>query len=451
MTPDLDGTIPTLPEHHANALPVREVALAVFDAIALKHDTLDRAFGDNVAFAKLNGLDRALVRMIVTTTIRRLGQIDDLIAQAMNGAPAPTPELLRSLLRVSVAQTVFMKIPDHAAVNLSVNLTERIGLARQKGLVNAVLRRIARDGKTWTTRQDIPRLNIPKWMLENWIDAYGRRRALDAAQGSLTEAPLDISVKDPTQIDHWAAQLDAIVLPTGTLRLKISGGTIESLPGYSDGAWWVQDAAAALPVTFLGDVAGKTVIDLCAAPGGKTAQLAARGAQVIAVDRNDQRLAVLTRNLERLGLKNQVEPIVADGAVYMPRDPVDAVLIDAPCTATGTLRRNPDITLHRRPEDVGRMAAVQDKLLNRATKMVKPGGLLVYAVCSLQSEEGEDQIARFLSRHPDFDIAPLTPDDVGGEASYLTKDGFLRLLPGGTDRSRVMDGFFTARLRRLAE
>lgn len=433
--------------HLANAVPVREIAVQIFENIAFNQEMLDRALSDNEKFRALNHLDRALVRMIVTTTIRRLGQIDDIIRAAMNGGPAPSPRLLQSVLRLAVAQVIFMKVPDHAAVNLTVDLAVKMGLARQKGLVNAVLRRVAREGGTITTKQDIPRLNIPAWMLDDWADSYGRRNALEAAQASLTEAPLDLSLRDAGDVDHWAKVLNASVLPGGTLRLNEFAGAIEQMPGFTDGAWWVQDVSASLPVKFMGDVAGKTVIDLCAAPGGKTAQLASAGAHVIAVDRSAQRLELLKRNLDRLNLAGKVDMVEADGTTYKPTAPADIVLIDAPCTATGTLRRNPDILLHRHADDVMRMTAVQNRLLENARHMLKPGGLLVYAVCSLQPDEGEGQIARFLSRHPEFTPVAIAPEQVGGEDSLINDNGQLRALPTHLGAAGGMDGFFTALLR----
>lgn len=433
--------------HHEGAIPLRVVAIQLFEAIVFDGATLDRALQDSREFKALNPLDRALVRMMLTTTIRRLGQIDDLIRAAMNGQDEPKPRLLQTLLRFGVAQIIFMKIPDHAAVNLSVVVAEKIGLIRQKGLVNAVLRRVAREGGAITTRQDAPRLNVPSWMLDDWVKNFGKPTALAIAASSLTEAPLDISLKDPNDAPHWAKMLSAEILPIGNLRIQNPSGAIEQLPGFGDGQWWIQDAAASLPVRLMGDVAGKTVIDLCAAPGGKTAQAAAAGAHVIAVDRSGVRLELLRRNLDRLKLTKAVRIIEADGMSFTLAEPADIVLIDAPCTATGTIRRNPDILVHRNLGDVAKMNSYQERLLNNAAKLLKPGGLLVYAVCSLQHAEGEGMIEKFLKSHRDFTLEPVTADRVGNMTTLITKDGCIRALPNMLADQGGIDGFFAATLR----
>lgn len=427
-----------------NVIPVRQVAIDLFDQIAFDGLTLDRAFADHAGFLALNALDRALVRMMVTTTIRRLGQIDDILRLCMNDK-MPEPRLLQSLLRLSTAQVVFMNIPHHAAVNIAVDLADAIGLKRQKGLVNAVLRRITREGKDRTTRQDLARLNIPAWMLDDWCKNFGKRAALDMAITLLSEAPLDLSIKDQTTAQDIARDLGSIILPTGTVRIRHAAGSVEHLPGFNDGTWWVQDAAAALPVLLMGDITGKTVIDLCAAPGGKTAQLITRGATVQAVDRTEARLDILRTNLDRLRLGDRATLILADGTSWQPPRLVDAVLIDAPCTATGTLRRNPDITLHRTPDDVMRMTGVQTRLLHNAAQMVAPGGMIVYAVCSLQAAEGEKQIEHFLKHHPDFALEAVTAPEIGGLTQMITQDGCLRVLPTHLTDGGI-DGFFAARL-----
>lgn len=441
---------PPAPLPHDNALPLRELTVELFEQIAFDDVTMDRALADHPQFRKINTLDRALVRMILTTTIRRLGQIDNIIKHAMNSDRAPEPRLLLSLLRVAVAQILFMNVPDHAAVNVSVNLAERMGLIRQKGLVNAVLRRVAREGGDITARQDIPRLNIPNWMLSDWIKHYGKRTGLEAATASLLEAPLDLSLKNNSDTAHWAKILNADILPTGSLRIIDHAGSIEHLNGFHDGAWWVQDAAAALPIHILGDIKGKRLIDLCAAPGGKTAQAASRGAHVIAIDRSAPRLEMMRRNLDRLGLTGSVEIIEADGTTYQTPEPADIVLIDAPCTATGTLRRNPDILLHRDEHDVARMNVYQEKLLTHALTLLKPGGMIVYAVCSLQHGEGEGMIAAFLETHREVTRVPITAEQVGGLSEIINANGEIRALPGHLKNLGSIDGFFTVVLRYLA-
>ncbi|HEY9548037.1 MAG TPA: RsmB/NOP family class I SAM-dependent RNA methyltransferase, partial [Kiloniellaceae bacterium] len=244
----------------------------------------------------------------------------------------------------------------------------------------------------------------------------------------------------------WAEKLGAELLPGGSLRLPAGQGDVTRLPGYGEGAWWVQDAAAALPARLLGDIAGKTVVDLCAAPGGKTAQLAAAGAKVIAVERSPERLRRLRENLDRLQLR--AEAVAADAAEWQPPVPADAVLLDAPCSSTGTLRRHPDIAHLKNAAQIGPLTAAQDRLLAHTVGMVKPGGLLVYAVCSLQPEEGLQRIEALLAADDRVERMPLAPADLPGIAEAVTAAGDLRSLPCHLAGRGGMDGFYACRLRR---
>jgi 16S rRNA (cytosine967-C5)-methyltransferase len=285
-------------------------------------------------------------------------------------------------------------VAPHAAGSSAVALADKDHRARHfKGLINAVARRIAGEGKAMLPTLDAERLNTPPWAWDNWVAAYGEETTRAIAKAHAVEPPLDINVK--TDAQSWATKLDATVLPTGTLR-RATGGRIEDLPGYAEGAWWIQDAAAAIPAALLGTIKGKTVIDLCAAPGGKTAQLAAAGANVIAVDLAFDRTKRVVTNLARLKLKAKIE--VGDVHTWRPTEPADAVLLDAPCSATGTVRRHPDVLWRKDLSDVMAQAAVQHRLLAAAAEMVKPGGLLVYCVCSLAREESEDR--QVLERPP---------------------------------------------------
>lgn len=261
----------------ARAVPIRRVAIDIFDRIVYGGTTLDRAFVHDAGFLELNPLDRALVRMMVTTTLRYLGQIDDVIHATMNADTPPEPQALSSLLRLSVSQILFMNMPDYAAVNIAVNVAESLDLTRQKGLVNAVLRRIAREGRDYIASQDTARVAMPGWMFRDWVRAYGVRTAREIAMAQLTEAPLDLTVKNRGQVQDWSEKLGADILPGGTLRIRHPSGGIDALPGFTDGAWWIQDLSASLPVKVMGDITGKTVFDICSAPGGKTAQLIAAG------------------------------------------------------------------------------------------------------------------------------------------------------------------------------
>ncbi len=430
-------------------LQARKVALHILQQVFVKKHMLDQAFEESTTFATLPQRDRAFVRMLVTTVIRRLGQIDDLIRKSLSRPDQPVnPPVLEFILRLGVAQLVFMNVPDHAAVNTSVLLVEAEGHGRMKGFINALLRRIAAEGKDWTTRQDIARLNTPEWLLKIWIEDYGLKGALDIAVANLTEPPLDITLKQPDSAAHWAETLGATILPTGGLRLH-NAKMVQDLPGYNEGMWWVQDAAAAIPAQLFGTLLReKGVIDLCAAPGGKTAQLASTGATVTAVDRSAKRLQRLQENMRRLRLSPLVRTEVADAAVWKPREPVSFILLDAPCSATGTVRRNPDVIWMKTRADVSSLVELQAKLLDNALNMLAPGGILVYCTCSLQKEEGEHQIERILDTHNDVDRVPIQAQEVGGVAEIVTPRGDLRILPHHMPKIGGMDGFYVCRLRK---
>ncbi len=418
----------------------RLIALDVLDRVLGAGRPLDDTFAGHPALARLDGRDRAFARLLVTTVLRRLGQIDVLLEGLMRARPKAIR--VHNLLRLGVAQLLFLDTPAHAAV------AEMVALARgshhyARSLINAVLRRVAREGKDRLAQQDAARLNTPDWLWQSWTTAYGERTARTIAAAHLVEPPLDLSVKsDP---EGWAARLGGEPLYGNTVR-RPAGGAIEDLPGYATGAWWVQDAAAALPARLLGDVGGRAVIDLCAAPGGKTAQLAAAGARVSAVELSDRRAQRLRTNLERLELEAQIE--LADALDWRPPRPVGHVLLDAPCTSTGTIRRHPDIAWHKTPEDVMRMATLQRQLLDAAVQMLEPGGILVYASCSLQPEEGALLIAQALATGLPMARLPVEARELGGLPVPITDDGDVRTLPCHLAERGGLDGFFISRLRR---
>ncbi len=444
----------SVPEPETNTAPprtemlaARQVALHILDQVLTRRRSLDQVLESDELFRSLISRDRAFVRMLTATTLRRLGQIDDFLGRALEKKEPPKPPLLYNLLRMGVAQIVFMDVPDYAVVDTSVSLAERLELSRQKGLVNAVLRRITRDYKTWMEKQDEVRLNTPAWLMKIWIADYGLRIAAEIAQANLSEAPLDITLKNQGMLDYWTETLDAAALPTGAVR-RTSGGQIQELPGYDDGMWWVQDVAAALPARLFGDVEGKTVVDLCAAPGGKTAQLAAQGASVIALDRSVKRLKRLEENMRRLRLEKNVKTEAADAAVWKSPEPVDMILLDVPCTATGTIRRHPDILYLKVEQDIAALAALQARLLDNAVAMLAPGGILVYCTCSLQKAEGEDQIDRLLNSDASVTRVPVTAEEIGGIEGLITEAGDVRALPFHLAAHGGMDGFFISRLRK---
>jgi 16S rRNA (cytosine967-C5)-methyltransferase len=416
----------------------RRLAIAILLLIFTDRLTLTQALSDREAdLQALSPRDRGFTRMLVATVLRRRGQIDDAIKKCLAKPLDRRAARVRPILQVAVAQLLFLNIAPHAAINEAVTAAGRY--PQYKGLVNAVLRRISREKDELLASQDDIRLNCPTWLWQVWCKQWGEQicRAVIAAQ--LQEAPLDISVKgDPAD---WAARLGAEILPSGSLRLE-AGGRIEDLAGYEAGEWWVQDAAAAQPVRLLGEVAGKRVLDLCAAPGGKTAQLAAAGALVTAVDVSGHRLERLSQNLKRLNLKATV--IEADAMTWTPEAPFELVLLDAPCSATGTLRRHPDIWRLRRPDDIKRLTAIQDQLLARLPEFLAPGGQAIYCTCSLQDAEGPARIAKFLAETAEFVRQPFAEPMPADPAMTTTADGDFRTMP--QQISGGQDGFYIARL-----
>ncbi len=428
--------------------------MAVLAAVLRQHRPLDDVLADDLAndgdLARLEPRDRAFARLLCATMLRRLGQIDALIDGSLKQPDKRGFADVRDLLRLGVAQLVFLGTPAHAAVSTTLHLAQGPRLAGYKGLLNAVLRRLARDpgfagGAELAAAQDAPRLNTPDWLWRAWSDAYGEPTARAIAQAHADEPSLDITLKNTADLRTWVERLGAEVLPTGSLRLR-GAGAVSQLPGYDEGAWWVQDAAAALPSRLLGDVTGQQVIDLCAAPGGKTAALAAAGAEVTAIELVPERLHRLRDNLERLRL--QAKLVTADATLWRPPQPAQAVLLDAPCTGTGTIRRHPDIPHLKRPSDVATLTRVQDRLLAAAVEMLGPGGLLVYATCSLQPEEGPERIAALMTGGAPVERIAVQAAEVGGQTELIDSAGDLRTLPCHLPTHGGIDGFYACRLRR---
>lgn len=425
----------------ATAIPgdARHAALDALGKILRRHLALD----DALHVDGMEERDRGFARLLLATTLRRLGQIDALIAHCLEHPLPAKAVMVQDILRLGTAQLLFLDVAAHAAVDTAVRMTRDTGQTAHVKLVNAVLRRLVREGPELSAGQDIAKLNTPGWLWDSWTAAYGEQVCRAIAIAHLTEAPLDISVTG--EAHSWAERLGAESLPTGTMR-RPAGGAISQVPGYDEGAWWVQDAAAALPVRLLGDVRGKRIADLCAAPGGKTAQLAAAGAHVVALDRSAKRLDRLQTNLARLRLTAEVA--VADATLWHPGPLLDGVLLDAPCSATGTLRRHPDAAWLKRPEDVVKLTATQNRLLAAAVEMVAPGGLIVYCTCSLQPEEGIGQVEHLLAAGAPVRRRPIAPSEIGGLAELITPAGDLRSLPCHLGEKGGMDGFFAARLER---
>jgi 16S rRNA (cytosine967-C5)-methyltransferase len=435
-------------------LAVRRVAADIVEGVLNRHRALDEmlegsdARAATAALAALADRDRALTRAIVAVVLRRLGTLRHLLGSFLEeGLPAQAPRVETALL-IGAAQILFLEVPDHAAVDLAVRLAREDRMALHfAGLINAVLRRIAREGKERVAGFDAPVFDTPPWLMARWIKTYGEATAHAIAAANGREPALDLTVK--SDAETWAAKLDGRVLPTGSVR-TIVHGAVTALPGFDEGAWWVQDAAASIPARLLGNVAGLRVADLCAAPGGKTAQLVAAGAKVTAVDRAPARLRRLQENLTRLSL--EAELVCADVAAWTPDQHFDAVLLDAPCTSTGTIRRHPDVPWLKRSADVAALAALQRRLLDHAITLIKPGGTLVYCTCSLEPEEGADIVADLLAREQSVRRVPIAAAEVFGEADFINADGDLRTLPchftNADSRFAGVDGFYAARLEK---
>lgn len=439
------------PDNRSEALSARLVALNLMSDVLDKRTPLDQALDSSSAFRLLSARDRGFTRMLVATTLRRLGQIDHLIIAMSERGVAPSPPVIHHILRLGVTQLFFMDVPVYAAVDTSVRMVEEHNLPRLKGFVNAIMRRLDREGGALMAQQDEVMLNIPAWLRELWIRDYGIDEAEALAHAVLAEAPLDVTVKDPAMLKYWADQLEATILPTGSLR-RVAGGMVTDLPGYHDGMWWVQDLSASLPAKLLGAVKDKTVIDMCSAPGGKTAQLAAAGAHVIALDRSAGRLRRLEENMKRLRLDANVKVVAADATQWRHPHLVDFILLDAPCSATGTIRRHPDVMHLKRPQDIDALAELQARLLVHATSMLDHHGVLIYCTCSLQMDEGERRIEEFLRHHPGMVRYPILPQEVVGLETSLSPVGDLRILPHhsgtGGHIQGGMDGFYICRLQK---
>jgi len=444
----------TSPKEEIPGLIARRCAMLAIDDLLVRSlpldETLDRILSEPEG-KTLSERDRGLARAIAMAATRRLGTIGDaLMSRLEKGLPNHSGRL-ESILVAGVAQLLYLDVPDHAAVDLSVRLVQADPEARRFiKLANGLLRTIARERETILANDDPLQRDTPEWLAQKWIKAYGEDTAKKIAFANMQEAGVDITTKHDAAA--WAEKLDGIVLSSGSVRLK--GRTnIAALPGYVDGEWWVQDAAAALPAILLDAKPGEKIADLCAAPGGKTAQLANTGAEIVAIDRSAKRLERLSENMRRLRLS--VESVAMDALAYQG-GPFDAILLDAPCTATGTIRRHPDVAWTKEIEDLHKLASLQTRLLKKAVDMLKPGGRLIYCTCSLEPEEGEMQIAALLETDGRITRAPFNRSEMallGPElARAINGQGELRtlpfMLPNDDPRLQGIDGFFAARLIR---
>ncbi|MBN8531464.1 MAG: MFS transporter [Alphaproteobacteria bacterium] len=408
---------------------------------------VDQLLAAQEGYGSLDARDKAFTRLLVAESLRWRGWFDHIIASYLEKPLPAKNRHAQDVLRLGLCQLLILETPPHAAVAETVELCARAGFAPMKGLVNALLRRAEREKSSLLTQraQDSGASFVPPWLWESWKTAYGESMAGSMVNASLAEAPLDLSVKKDAAM--WAETLGGECLAEDSVRLR-DAGDVAKLSGYDAGAWWVQDLAASLPVRVMGEIAGRTVIDLCAAPGGKTAQLCARGAAVTAVERSASRLRLLRENMTRLAFSPRI--VEADALFWKPDAPADIVLLDAPCSATGTFRRHPEALWRKKPEDVTRLIALQRRLIEAATNMVKPGGMLVYATCSLEYGEGEGQVAWIKEACPALRPSPIASAELPGMEQAVTSDGLVRALPHFFAEKGGMDGFFAARFRKNA-
>jgi 16S rRNA (cytosine967-C5)-methyltransferase len=411
--------------------PTREAAFDLLAGVLDRRRPLEEAL--DAMPAAMAPRDRAAAHRLAAAVLRRMGTLDAVLEPYLQRQP---PEPVRHVLRLGAAGVLLLETPPHAAVVTAVALARARGLAPFAGLVNAVLRRVVTTGLAALAELDGPRLDTPAWLWSSWGAAA---RAIATAHQR--PAPLDLTLRPGTP-----PPAEGVVLPTCSVRFP-PGTHPDAVPGFDRGLLWVQDAAAALPARLLAALRGERVADLCAAPGGKTGQLAAAGAEVTAVERDAQRLERLAANLRHWDLHATL--VQADATAWTPGGQFDAVLLDAPCSATGTIRRHPDVPRTRRPRDVQSLTATQDKLLRAAAALLRPGGRLIYAVCSLQPEEGVPRIEAAIARGG-LRVEPFTREELAALPEARTSEGFLRTHPGLWPEHGGMDGFFAARLRKTS-
>ena len=433
-------------------LPARQAAARLLSAVVDKKTSLD-GLTDNEhghpQYLALEMRDRMLVRAILGAALRHRADIERILKSYLD-RPLPQNALsLRHLLHVAAAQVLYLDVPDHAAIDLAVTAAKSDPRnQRFSGLVNAILRKLARNADK-EREQNSTTENIPAWFSDMLIENYGREKAAKIIAAQAIEPPIDISVKSNPEM--WAEKLGGHVLFNGTVRLEHVEGAVSDLEGYQQGEWWVQDVAASLPARLLGDIKDKAVADLCAAPGGKTAELAVQGAHVTAIDLSANRLKRLQHNMERLDLK--VTTWAGNLKDFKPEELFDAVLLDAPCSSTGTIRRHPDILWTKDISDVEKLAKLQLELLVASISLVKIGGLIVFANCSIARQEGEELVSNVLSSRNDIKLVPIRGEEVAGRKELLS-NGVLRTTPADLEGETLslsgMDGFFAARFKRIA-
>jgi len=436
------------PDTSIEKLSARYAAFDALQSITRDGLSLDEAFEQALKKQGIEGgRERAFARQVLMSTLRHIPAIDKIMNQNMDKQLEDRDLATRNWLRLGLAQVLFMEIEDRAAVHSTVELMGQSrdkGVRNKKGLANAVLRNTVRTKDKKLAQIKNPLTSLAAWLRKRWTSNYGSETVLSIARQALVEPPVDLSLKPGERAEKWAETLGGKAMGTSVVRLD-KAGDIARLEGYEDGKWWVQDVAATIPARLLGDVKGKDVADLCAAPGGKTLQLAAQGAHVFAIDRSGQRLKRLRDNLKRTGLTAQI--VEADALDWMPGQTFEHILLDAPCSATGTIRRHPDLAINKTSGDIIGLSGLQAKLLRRAFDHLAPQGTLLYCTCSLEPEEGEEVINAFLQEQPTAQNTPITADEIAPiPASAITDSGFVRTIPCMLEDDGGMDGFFMARL-----
>ena len=422
----------------------RKCAQDLLHAVIYDQQPLDKLLQNNNSFQKFNQREKAFIRNLVATTLRRLGQIDAIIDNLLN---RPLPRSARpayTAMRLGICQILFLETHNHAAVNTSVDLAKLSSPAKFIGLVNAILRKITLCNKKKLIEKFDVKTNLPDWLFDSWVKSFGSLKTMEICNIHALTPPLDLTInKNP---EDWAAILGGQRIGKSTVRLHNSG-KISKIHGYDEGAWWVQDAAAALPAQLImNTVNSGFVCDLCAAPGGKTAQLAAAGYQVTAVDISSARINMLLQNMSRLKLV--VDVVEENALAWKPKKLYRAILVDAPCSATGTARRHPEILHQKNSKDLRHKNALQKSLINQAANLVEPGGVIVYSVCSLERSEGYEQIVSFLKSNTNFEVLPVEKSEVKDFEACVTIEGFVQTTPAHLAEQGGVDGFFAGRLKK---
>ncbi len=417
-----------------SGVPARAAALALLQAVLWRGEPLDRSI--DRAFRKLDApADRGLARAIVSGVLRHLPDLDALIDSATK-KPLPDDARARMVLRMALVQTILLETPPHAVIATALPLLE----GGPRRLAHGVLSTLLKQGAALPSPPSLPDM----WTVR-WGASWGEDVVAAAAVGLGTEPPLDLTLRDAAETAAWVEALGGMSLAPGHVRLA-RHGRIEELPGFEEGAWWVQDLAASLPARLLDAKAGEAIADLCAAPGGKTLQLSSAGVKVIALDISENRIVRVRENLERTGLSADV--VATDALKWKPPAPLDAVLLDAPCSGTGIFRRHPDVLHLKSARQIGELVRMQAALMDHAFDTLKPGGRMLYCVCSLERDEGESQVEAFLSRTPWARVVPVAVDELPAGLAP-NSEGFVRTLPGQLAADGGLDGFFMARIARV--